>query len=349
MTANNTVILIPALEPEEKMIALVQDLMKLGMTNIVIVDDGSSTAYRYVFAEAENLGCVVVHHETNKGKGAAIRTGIRTALERFPDVRAVVTADADGQHLPEDIDKVRKAVDDQTGELVLGTRDFTSENVPGKSRFGNRVSAVFFKLSTGIDCPDTQTGLRGIPKNLFRLALEESGDRYEYEMNFLSDAVNQTKLKMIPIQTVYEDSNSKTHFRVVRDSIRVYGRPLRYSISSLIGAASDYALFYIFLRLFSGILPQTRTIFAATALARIGSGLINFTLNKNWSFASRKSVGGEALRYFILFVAQMCTSAGLVSLLAWIGLPAIVAKLIVDTCLFFVSYQIQKRWVFRKG
>lgn len=331
------------------MIALVQDLMKLGMTNIVIVDDGSSEAYGYIFAEAENLGCVVVHHEINRGKGAAIRTGIETALERFENVKAVVTADADGQHLPDDINRIREAVDEQTGALVLGIRDFNGENVPEKSRFGNHISALFFKLSTGIDCPDTQTGLRGIPRNLFRLALEESGNRYEYEMNFLSDAANQTKLKMVPIQTVYEDGNSKSHFRAVRDSIRVYGRPLRYAVSSLIGAASDYTLFYIFLRLFSGILLQTRAIFAATVLARVGSGLINFTLNKNWSFASRKSAGREALRYFILFIAQMCTSAALVSILARIGLTAIFAKLIVDTCLFFVSYQIQKRWVFRKG
>lgn len=348
LNTDNVVILIPAYEPNEKMLEVIRALIGSDMRRILVVDDGSSRDRQHLFEEAQELGCEVIHHEQNKGKGEAIRTGVRGARELFANVEGIVTADADGQHLPEDIKSVADALQPNSNSLVLGVRDFSGEQVPARSRFGNRVTAAFFRLSTGVECRDTQTGLRGIPRGLFSLAIEEEGSRYEYEMNFLTDAAKAAPLVMVPISTVYDDGNSTSHFRVIRDSARIYSRPLKYAASSLTGAAADYILFAVFLRLLRTFFSASAAIVAATVLARIGSGIVNFVMNKKWSFASRGALGGEAVRYFTLFVLQMCTSAGLVALLAALGLPAIVAKLIVDTCLFFVSYQIQKRWVFRK-
>ncbi len=343
MNALETVIIIPAYQPENKMIRLIQELQKTGFERILVVDDGSGPEYAEIFHEAEALGCMVVQYEINQGKGAAIKTALGEAAAKWGKEQGYITADADGQHLPKDILKVAQALVQKPDTLIMGVRDFGGEDVPTRSRFGNRITSVFFRLISGVACPDTQTGLRGIPAPLLELALSEEGERYEYEMNFLMDAVRKAPMDMVPIETVYEEKNRTSHFRPVADSIRVYGRFVRFLLASLAGAVVDcllFALFTLFL-----MFAQTEKIFLATAMARVGSGIVNFLLNRRFSFRSRMPVGGEIFRYMILFLGQMLVSAGLVSLLAYL-LPMLLAKVIVDTILFFLSFRIQKNWVF---
>lgn len=339
------IIIIPALAPDDRLVSLVGQLRGAELP-IIVIDDGSGTEYEKIFQQAEKAGCVVVHHSQNLGKGAAIKTGIQEAVRRYGPSNAYLTADADGQHLPEDIIKVAEEMARRPDALVLGTRVFSAEGVPFRSRFGNRVTSAVFRLTSGISCPDTQTGLRGIPAALEPLALSVEGDRYEYEMNFLSDAARTVPLSFVPIHTVYHDRNTTSHFRPLADSARIYGRFLRFSLASLAGAVTDYLLFYLLSRVI--VLPRVRMIFAATAIARVGSGLVNFVLNRYFSFQSNRPMGREMLRYTVLFFGQMGASAGLVAVLSQLAIPLITAKIVVDTCLFFVSYIIQKNWVFRK-
>ena len=341
------IIIIPALDPNDRLIELVKELLVFDF-RIIVIDDGSRAEYEEIFRKAEENGCIIARHSENLGKGAALKTGIREAVRLFGSGNSYITADADGQHLPGDILKIAEEMERRPDALVLGTRDLGTDNVPFRSRLGNKFSSVFFRLTNGISCPDTQTGLRGIPSVLEDLALSEDGNRYEYEMNFLSDAARTVPFCFVPIQTVYLDGNRTSHFRPIVDSARVYGRFLRFACASLIGAAADYILFYIASVIIT--LPQTEMIFAATAIARVGSGIVNYLLNRYFSFQSRKPMGSEIIRYGILFFCQMGASAGLVSLISLIPIiPVIVVKLIVDTCLFFVSFTIQKNWVFRKG
>ncbi|MCD8122216.1 MAG: bifunctional glycosyltransferase family 2/GtrA family protein [Clostridiales bacterium] len=343
MTQN--IILIPAFNPDETLIALLRELRALGFLCIIVIDDGSDETHRPVFQEVLRCGCIVAKHDKNRGKGAALKTGFRTAVERFGEGNCYITADADGQHLPEDILAVGRALAEHPDALVLGTRDFGSDNVPWKSRFGNRITSFVFRLMTGVACADTQTGLRGVPACLERLALIEEGERYEYEMNVLLDAAGAVPFYPVPIQTVYRDGNRGSHFHPVRDSARVYGRLLRHLASSLAGAAVDYSLFFLFMRLLP--FPRIQGVFLAAVLARIASGMVNYLLARYWTFRSRRTMGREAVRYGCLFIAQMCASSGLVSLFSLFLWP-VVAKLIVDSVLFFVSFVIQKNWVFRK-
>lgn len=339
------VVMIPALNPDERLIGLVKELTEKKFSHIVVIDDRSEDCCQPVFQELRRCGVVVAVHERNLGKGAALKTGMRTAIERFGEGNSYLTADADGQHLPEDIRAVGDALGEHPDSLVLGVRDFHSPDVPWKSRYGNRITSFFFGLTNGMMCPDTQTGLRGIPARLEKLALSEEGERYEYEMNFLMDAAGAVPFVYVPIRTVYEDGNQGSHFRPVADSLLVYGRLLRYIAGSLAGAAVDYPLFY----LFTVLLPflQIQKVFMASVFARIGSGIVNYLLTRYWIFHSRRSIGGEVARYGLLFVVQMAASAGLVSLLSLLLWP-VAAKLVVDTFLFFVSFIIQKNWVFRK-
>lgn len=338
-------VLIPAYRPDRGLLMLAEDLHQSTDAPILVVDDGSGPDCRPIFERLRAGGCIVVRHAENLGKGAALKTGIRQLCSLFPDLSGIVTADADGQHLVSDILAVGQLLTPGSTGLILGSRDFDAAGVPPRSRLGNRFSALAFRLETGTACADTQTGLRGIPRALFALALATPGDRYDYEMNFLrAAAISGHPLVPLPIQTVYRDGNRGSHFHALRDSVLIFKTPLRYAGTALLSAGIDLSLF----ALFAALLPQTLALrlAAATVGARVLSGGCNFFLNRRFCFASKRPVGAQAARYAALFVTQMAASALLVSLLAALGIAAAGAKVAVDAALAVGSYLIQRRWVF---
>ena len=122
-------------------------------------------------------------------------------------------------------------------------------------------------------------------------------------------------------------------------------RCLRFSSSSLASAGVDFLLFYLLLAVIP--LERAQAVFAATIIARIGSGAVNFLLNRIWSFNSKMPAFGEAVRYGTVFVAKMALSAWTVSLLSGLPMPTVIVKIAVDTLLFFASYFVQDKWVFK--
>jgi putative flippase GtrA len=229
--------------------------------------------------------------------------------------------------------------------LILGSRDFSSPDVPKKSRMGNRFSSFYFKLTTGMTCHDTQTGLRGIPKALTPLALTIKENRYDYEMTFLTTvAKSGHPIIMTPISTVYLDSNSSSHFRPFVDSVRIYKEPLKFALSSLLCAGVDIGLFTLLTILLEDSL--IKVIFIATVTARVISGILNFLLNRRWSFRNTNPIKRQFVRYFALYLAQLGLSFAFVSLLSNTSIHLTVIKLIVDSLLFIGSFFIQKNWVF---
>ena len=99
------IIIIPAYQPNDSLLRLVRNLRAVGF-RVIAVDDGSGPDYAHLFSEAEQEGCVIARHPKNMGKGAALKTGVREAIRRYGPGNAYITADADGQHLPEDILKI---------------------------------------------------------------------------------------------------------------------------------------------------------------------------------------------------------------------------------------------------
>ena len=141
--------------------------------------------------------------------------------------------------------------------IVLGERSFKGNNVPIKSRIGNRFSTLFFKLQTGVYLEDTQTGLRAIPRKYTEFAMQVDGNRFEYEMNFLREAIaNKIKLEKIEIETVYDNNNKGTHFRPFKDAYLIYKEPIKYAIISAISSAIDITLFMVLYNVFSIVLYQ---------------------------------------------------------------------------------------------
>lgn len=351
-----TAILIPCLDPQLALVTLVKSLREQidPEDEIIIVNDGSAPEYLPLFHEAEACGCLILAHDVNRGKGAAIKTGLRHIYEESEPAQYTITADGDGQHLVSDILKMRRKCIleyrySKMPPIIIGTRDLTNENVPARSRFGNNFSTAYFRLVTGKTIKDTQTGLRAIPVSLYAEALEIPGEHYDYEMNFLITEAKRSTISQIPISTVYEGSNSSSHFRTVVDSCRIYQTPLKYIIVSALCAVTDLSLFHVFHTGLTALLASA-SIAAATVGARVVSGILNFILNRKWSFsagnADKEPIKGQAVRYTVLFLTIMLASALMVSVFSILPLPLIFVKIIVDSMLAFVSYVAQHNWVY---
>lgn len=341
------VILIPAFEPDGRLVELVRALRDgPERTPVLIVDDGSGAFYRDVFAAAETAGAIVVTHPRNRGKGAALRTGFAEIARRWP-AAPVVTADADGQHTPEDIHRVAVALRDESGTMptiVLGARSFTAGEggVPTRSRVGNVVTRGLFRVATGQRLTDTQTGLRGYPAAVLPWLQQLGGDRFEYEFGMLLKARDAgVALAEVPIATVYLDGNASSHFRPLWDSVRVYGPLLRFTASALLAFTVD-TLALLVLHALTGWL-----LFSVVA-ARVISASLNFAVNRSLVFGAARTVPlrTAAARYFSLAGLLLTASYGLLTALSDLGLPLPAAKLVTDATLFVVSFAVQRAVVF---
>ncbi len=346
----DAVLIIPTIDPDNRLVSLVDDMHDRGFAHIIVVDDGSNSESRPVFDALKQRGVHLFYHVVNLGKGQAIKTALMHMRSLFPDATHFVTMDDDGQHLPDDVVAVCQAAADYPERIVLGTRNFNGGDVPARSRIGNAFSSAYFKMDTGMTCPDTQTGLRAIPTKLLGLALSTPGTRYDYEMNFLTTAVkHDVPVAMVPITTVYENGNEASHFSPVRDSLLIYKQFFRFSGSSIACACVDLGLFALITALFN--LNTAALVALATVLARLTSGALNFTLNRRWSFTDsgsrRGSISSQATRYLVLFFAQMLASMTLVTMLSFLPLPLVGVKMFVDGTLFVVSYFVQRNWVFK--
>ncbi len=348
------VIIIPALNPPDRFTGYVLDLIAHGFERILLIDDGSDADHRPLFDSlARQKQVTVLRHAVNLGKGRALKDAFNYALVSWPeDYAGVITADSDGQHTVEDVTKISEALDKNENTLLLGTRDFSGPSVPFKSRNGNKITSVVFRLLYGQDLRDTQTGLRGIPRALLGPYMTLDGERFEYEMNMLIyNARYGAPPEQIFIQTVYFDSNSETHFRPFADSFKIYrlilGSFFKYILASLSSALLDLGVFHLAM-LALGRMRDAAAIVTATVAARVISSLYNFIVNRNAVFESGGSASGQMLRYYTLCAAQLALSAGLVVAVdALLGWNKTAEKAVVDSVLFLISYQIQRAWVFR--
>lgn len=346
----NICIVIPAYEPDEKLIGTAEGLLAFGWKHIVVVNDGSSDACRPVFEKVSSLpGVTLLTHEVNRGKGAAMKTAFAWLKDNLPELVGVVTADADGQHTPEDIGKVASALRETPDTHIIGARDFSLPQVPKKSRMGNTITSFVFRFLCGINIGDTQTGLRGYPMASLEKFLSVKGDRYEFETNSLLALRSfGIPFREVPIETVYIDDNASSHFHPVRDSLRIYALILKFLFSSLSATLIDLFVFWLLSKCFPGFLGHFNVLFC-TVLARAVSSLYNFAVNRRVVFGSTERIGKTLVRYYLLAIPQMLISALLVTLLTGgITLPILktLLKAVVDTLLFFISFRIQREWVF---
>ena len=334
--------LIPAYQPDEKLIQLCRRLTEESYT-VIVVDDGSGPAYAPILQAAESFVTLLTHPE-NKGKGAALKTGMNYIAGIGGADDFVVTADADGQHRPEDIAKTLLAAGENPSALTLGSRAFTGK-VLLKSRMGNAITRNVFALLAHRRVRDTQTGLRAFSCQMIPFLLSVQGERYEYEMNVLLACARQNvPIREVPIETVYIDGNASSHFRPFQDAWRIYREIFAFAASSFVGFLVDYGLFSALAALMgNGLLPL------CNILARLVSASVNYTINRRYVFRDQGRVSRSAPRYALLALGILCANTLILMLLVdALHLNRYVAKLTTELILFVVSWAVQKFGVFSR-
>ena len=238
-------LIIPIYQPTELVLPFLSKFKKGDFDYFVVVDDGSGTEFEERFASIQELGLfTLLRLKKNKGKGKAMKSALSYLMKKDPDLGGIVTADGDGQHAYEDILKVRDALEANQEKLVLGTR--SRKDMPPASQNGSWWSSFYFKMMSGLALEDTQTGLRGIPKRYFSTFLASPGSRYEFEMGFLAGIAREERIVTVPIQTIYLNDNSSTHFRKVIDSIRIARFPSSYIFSGVLLCFLDCLFYWLF-------------------------------------------------------------------------------------------------------
>lgn len=337
--------LIPSYQPDDLLVRTVLECMQ--SFKIVVVDDGSGPDYKSIFNMIPKA-CAVLTHDVNKGKGAALKTGLKYIQETFKDQEyVVVTVDGDGQHTYNDAMKVAEKAEKNPGCLILGSRNF-KETDQKKSKFGNFVARSLMKIATGNNIYDTQTGLRAFTNRNIENLLEIEGKRYEYETNMIL-YLSRERIPIIEVSiaTIYLDNNCRSHYNPVKDSLRIFKQFMKFAASSIIGFLVDFGLF----ALLSFVFPEDLAykVIIANVIARVTSSIVNFTINKFFVFKLKKGkVLKYATKYFGLAMVNMIINTLLLSLLVDIcGFNQYATKLLVEFVLFVISYIIQKIFVFK--
>ena len=338
------VALIPSYQPDERMVRLVGDLQSQGVA-CVVVDDGSGAGYATLFEEASRSASVI-GYERNQGKGHALKLGLQYIQQRYPQDCVIVTVDADGQHALQDVLRCADQARETGNALILGCRSFDGPTVPLRSRVGNVVTRGVYRLASGIRVSDTQTGLRAFGAHMIPFLLDVDGERYEYEMNVLLACPRRdVEIVEVPIRTIYEDGNAASHFRPVRDSLRIYRGVVAFAAASFASFLVDALLFFVLSSLLAGL--GSLGVGVANVGARLVSATVNFLLNRVVVFRSTESLYVTAVRYGLLALSILTANTLAVLVLCDVLMvPALVAKVLVESTFFLVSWVLQNRCVF---
>lgn len=332
-------IVIPAFEPDEKLIDVVNEIKQQLDCSVIVVNDGSGKSFDKIFESCKDKA-EVISYENNGGKGHALKTAFRAIKEKGGSC-VIVTADADGQHKTPDIVRVARAVTENPGRLVMGCRHFTGK-IPLRSRFGNSVTKKVYSFAAGVKVSDTQTGLRGFDSSMLDFMCGISGERYEYEMNVLLECPKEgIDFFEVPIDTVYIGGNESSHFDPLKDSIRIYKDIIKFSCSSLLSFFVDYILYTVFILI-------TKDLNMSNILARVISSCFNFTMNRRFVFRHKDKLLPAAIKYFTLAAFILAANTVLLNLLVDNVIHnEFISKIIVEALLFMISWVVQRSVVFK--
>lgn len=349
------IILIPAYKPDINVLPeIIKKVNAFNVGKVIVVDDGSGTGYKSVFDHVSTLeNTLVLHHPENLGKGAALRTGFEHILKFKIQANTVITVDADGQHLPEDVNQILIAAHKEPDSLILGVRGFSGK-VPLRSLLGNKATYLIFRGLVGQKITDTQTGLRGIPLHLLDDLIQLESDRYAYELEMLLTLIqNKTSVKEVVITTVYEDNNSVSSFRPIVDSILIYRtliawwfafrlrEMVRYSLSGIFSTVADFGIYILLIQLSCGFVT-------ASVFARIISVLIHFSANKYFTFSYKDAPNLiEIIKYLMVVAFNLSASISLIYLfITYLSVDELSSKILAQLLLFFATYTLLNGFVF---
>ena len=243
---------------------------------------------------------------------------------------------------------------------------FDNKDIPLRSRFGNKLTKVIFRLFSGVKINDTQTGLRGIPASLLPDLIKLKTTGYDFELDMLIFAKEKhITIKEIPITTVYENGNSSSHFNPVLDSLRIYFVFFRYLWVAVLSFIIDFTMLEIFMKILevpdapsnNQIEQISLTVITANVLARLVSSTFNFILNRRFVFKSNANIFDEYKKYFVLVIYVLIINNAVFYFLLnndalqdITGLGAVfleITKLITELITFFITFVISRTIIFK--
>ena len=384
------IVVIPAYQPDQKLLGVVKGFReRVPAYPIIVVDDGSDEACKPIFDALEQTdGVTVLRHPQNRGKGAALKTAYSYIGEAFPSSEGILTVDADGQHLLDDCMKVCDAYEAHPDLLITGSRRFSGK-VPFRSRMGNGITRGVFHLTTGKRLYDTQTGLRAFSASRVSEMVDLKGDRYEYEIHQLLQCCTKgSGVYEEPIETVYIDDNSSSHFDTLKDSARIYKVIFKFLgptffkfmstsfLSFLIDFLSFCLIFYGTVAAFGGFgiakemfsfdravtSKWAETLLQLNPIVFVGGGsvlrMVSLVLARvisgfcnyllNRRFVFDARKERRFLRYAIVAVTVLLLNWLLIELFTHLGVPAWLANILAQLICYPLSFLLQRSVVFRK-
>lgn len=217
MLALKCVVIIPTYNNAGTIAKVISDVKEF-TTDVIVVNDGSTDETNNILASIDNIK--VINYANNKGKGYALKIGLKKAYEL--GFRYAITIDADGQHFANDIPNFIEKIEEKPDSLLIGARNLTAENMPSKNTFANRFSNFWYKVETGKVLSDTQSGFRLYPlEKLQKLHLITT--RYEFEVEIIVRAAwRGVNVENIPIKVYYPPIEERvSHFRPFQDFTRI--------------------------------------------------------------------------------------------------------------------------------
>ncbi len=327
------VVIIPAYMPDEALVDIVKALTKQGLS-VLVVDDGSGEQYSHILDKIRPMAQVVANPK-NLGKGAALKRGMSELLLLYPECARVITADADGQHRTSDILRVREALRGGA-DFVLTVRDLSGD-IPALSRIGNDLSRFVYTVFTGHYLRDNQSGLRGFCVRHVDWMKDVGGEKYDFEINMLYHADKQgVRITTLPIDTVYIDGNSATHFRPVEDTLLIYRRLFSSAWVSFVSFALSQALALVL----TLTLSLDLCLLTVPAVG-IVTALCSLLLNRFIAF--RKTGFGDGARQFAFIMARyLVYTLGVFAASLFCELPLILALDALMLLLVPIEYLIRR-------
>jgi glycosyltransferase involved in cell wall biosynthesis len=218
LNALNCCVIVPTYNNEKTILTVINQVLEY-TTNLIVVNDGATDSTSELLKQVEHK-ITLLSYQPNKGKGIALRTGIKYAQQK--GFRYAITIDSDGQHYADDIPVFIDKIEAEPDKLIVGARNLNQENMPKKNTFGNKFSNFWFKLFTHIDLPDTQSGYRLYPIEKMK-GTPYFTSKYEFEVEVIVKAAwKGINVVPVPIKVFYAEGNERvTHFRPGKDFTRI--------------------------------------------------------------------------------------------------------------------------------
>ena len=354
MKIDDIPVIIPAYKPGDNLIGLINDLRDNGFNRIIVVDDGNGNTMAGFFQHLEEkFGAVVLHHGINLGLGRSLKTAFNYAICNYEDIKGCVISDCNGIYKISDICKCAEALADNPDSLIITKRQKTDVDIELSNRVINSIFTYSYRFLFGLTVSDPQSILKAIPVKYMKKLLRVVGEGYPFDTNIIVYTKNY-HIDVIEIECETEYSRRKTpgKYRTLRESFFIYVNFATYMFISIWATIVDILLFTLLcavLEQFHFLKSSQIYIYISTIIARIVSATMSYLFNFRFVFKKKKGRKETFKRFVLVAGCQMLVSAIIVSTIhRYVGGEEVLIKIPTDFALFFIVYQINRKFVFKR-